>query len=381
MLNFEQAKKSNKAVENFDKKSDNPLNRLLSKESFVADSADEREVDEYFNGRTILKDIWKKVQENINPKILSNIKLGLKIFLISKMIGGMEIQAQAPQEFQNNKNNIEYNAGNDKMGEIKDNTFIIGDDNDQYLQNQTERDKIGAYLQELGLDSVNFHTKDSKLFGQYAQIHEQYQEFANVNPAFLRFGSALYSGQYRLKDKKSDLSEAFNKMIPVKDSVSADEIAQELYIEFCAQHGVDPAKQLYFNHGIQSSFIGEEFQGVKFALISVGEETTKSKYYNPAFVTAIHELNHLQRFTEIQAGRDLKMEALGEVYTRIQEVINKDYIYKKINKIPLEEVVVYPEELNSDYLGGLSLGLVANTFRELLKKYETIEECLMSPSG
>ena len=52
-------------------------------------------------------------------------KLGLKIFLISKMIGGSEIQAQAPQEFQNNKNNIEYNAGNDKMGEINDNTFII----------------------------------------------------------------------------------------------------------------------------------------------------------------------------------------------------------------------------------------------------------------
>lgn len=362
------------------------LSHLLEKESFVFDSCDEKKVDKYFDKQTFLLEKLKSLKEKINPKVFSSINLGLKIFLISKMIGGFDVQAQTiNKEVEQNKNKIELTTENKANQIVADSTFIVEHDGVEGLEKDEDRKKIAHYLKELGIDNLNFHTEDSKLYGQYADIHREYRNFAEQNPSFLRFGASLYSGQFNLKDRTKNISEAINKMIPVKDSIQANKIAEEMYIEFCKKNDIDPAKQLCFNACYGGNLTSDKLGNIKFAFINIGEAIITGEYYTPAYVIAIHEINHLQRLSDGQhEGRlvgDIKTEALDEIVTKINEAINKDYIYKKINSISLEEEVEYPEKLNSDYNKGLSVGLVANTFRKLLKKYETIEECLMSQEG
>lgn len=384
MTNFEKPGELINA-ENVSEQAEDSLNHLLENEGFMVDSEGQKDIEDHFDEQLSLKERLEHLREKINPKVFSSIKLGLKIFLISKMIGAVDVQAQSIEDPESDKDKIEHVAETEMNQEIKDSTFVIEYDNLEELNEDEDREKISSYLKEIGMDNVNFHTKDSKLFGQYSEIHSEYREFADENPAFLRFGSSLYSGLFRLNNRRRDSSEATNKMIPVKDSIEANKIAEELYIEFCEKHDVDPAKQLYFNSSYGGSMQMDELDDTKFAFINVGEVTTSGDYYNPTYVTAMHEINHLQRVSPDRDSYryvgDRIAEALDEIPTKINEVINKDYIYKKINNIPLEEEVQYPEKINSDYNEGVSIGLVANTFRKLLEEYETVEECLMSPEG
>lgn len=402
MMNFEKNIIKNRTEETpkqetaFDKletpKNETVFDKLRDDKSFILDQELRIEAEECFEKQSeehdYLQEKLKGLSDRISPKLFSGISLGLKMFLLSKLISTSDVQAQSLEKpnFDTNLNNVEV-FQDDTMGEgVSDSTFIIESDDLADLMQGDDYEKIERYLEELGLDGVNFHTKESKLFGQHSDIHEKYRDFADDNPAFLRLGSSLYSGMYRLKYKPRDSSEATCKMIPMKDSVKANEIAKELYIEFCKKNNIDPSRQLFFNTTYGGSLHHDNLNGIDFAFVVVGSEEMKSGYYyTPSYVVALHEIGHLQRISPDRHFNrkifDFRSEALDEIVTRIMEIIHKDYIYKKINNIPLDEEVNYSELINSDYNKGLSIGLIANTFRKLLEKYETVEECLMSQEG
>lgn len=266
-----------------------------------------------------------------------------------------------------------------------------------YSQEASKLDSILNYFNEY---NIIYHTSESKLVGKYAEVYKKYSEFAMQNPAFLRFGNSLDNDDSRYPKKlvpkdKGNKGLSARKMIPSKLEQKADSVACKLYKEFCKKNEVNPKELVNFIQFPEKLVGGhidpDNIEGLGWiAKIYVGSkgvyeyDKKGNKYYSPKEITALHELDHLQRYKGF--GKDkgclnAKDIAINETATMINEIINNDFVYKKIKNIPLDSVVIYPENLPSNKKGGIPLGILANTFRTLKEKYGTVEESLMSKEG
>lgn len=252
----------------------------------------------------------------------------------------------------------------------------------------------------------NYLLADSKIAGKYLKEYEKFHEFALKNPAFIKFGNAIYTDNYQYKwkigkDKSSEKGLSCFKMIPFEDKEKADSLAKELYLKFCKENKIDPKKAVNFSeeyphfetanfdttgNKVCDAWIGIAYAGDDlYTEKNLEENKEGKKFYVPKEVNAVHELTHLQRwnwknFLGYKIG-DNKTRATFESSTRIGDIINQDYIYKKMKNIPLDSLVIYSEKVPCEKRKGVEVGLIANTFRNLKKKYGTIEECLMSKEG
>ncbi len=244
-------------------------------------------------------------------------------------------------------------------------------------------------------DDGGRHYERSPIVGVHAEELEAYETFALDNPALLRFGHALYFDNPLLpgstNDSEDDGRSTF-KMIPIKLAEEADEVARQLYIDYCEQNNLDPQTAISWSNGdfmpgVTWTHEGNEYNSwntmpyVEMAGMTITDDS--GGYYNPAYLVAIHELGHVERkevgSPEVQPTT--LDSSMHEVATVLTGIINRDYIYKTINDISLDEVVEYPELLPTGIGEGVNLGLVANTFRELRDKHGSIEAALMSDEG
>jgi hypothetical protein len=254
--------------------------------------------------------------------------------------------------------------------------------------------KIDSYFKKL--NSFNFNNSkipnyflsSSKLVGKYYDEYNAYHTFATSNPAFIRFGNALYNGNSDYTCKRKQI--ITNKMIPFEDKLKADSISKELYFDFCKRNDLDPDHTINFS---QSPYLfTDSIEGEWVGIVYVGNKNYyrfqnffENKYYTPKLIIALHELGHLERWSGTgkeyyEYKGDPKIATL-ETATRIDEVINRDYIYKQIHNIPIDSLVTYDEKLPCNTCEGIDLGIIANTFRKLKTQYSTVEECLMSKEG
>jgi len=333
------------------------------------------------------------------------------------------------KKFEEYQNQINQWGHTEKNGELDDKqadllTQIKHDFLDLYHDlvrfqrlNSDYQDAKGKVIFDIGNNPIaeklaakeGAHTFESRLLAQDAAIFEKYAEFARANPAFLKFGNALYYGTPASEDNPAhaytqienieELDLPANLMIPHEQMRKANTAAHELYLEYCRQHNLDPKKQVAFVPSEQFSFGGhagiedretredtwhtyvvvetdKSGNGMKF----VNQENGKA-YYIPPYITALHETGHVQRYKMFQKRGESPPNGINEIAQVITAVINMDHVYKKINNLALDMTVEYPKNLPSDKKDGIHLGLLANTFRELLKKHGTIEAALMSKEG
>jgi hypothetical protein len=241
------------------------------------------------------------------------------------------------------------------------------------------------------------HLPGSPLVGINANGLELYERFAARNPALIRFGNALYFEDPNFPGESpggSHDGHARFKMIPSVMKARADEISEELYLEYCRLHGVDPKKQIDW----QSDYIRPAVTyicdvenrhntwNVHVIANTSGIETEHggTKYHSPAYLCALHELGHVERMRPHQKERSLtdRETCISEMAQVVNGVIDADYVFKKISGIPLDQEIQYPARLPAGLESrDINLGLIANTFRTLRDKYGTIEAALMSKEG
>ncbi len=245
------------------------------------------------------------------------------------------------------------------------------------------------------INSGGIHQWDSAIVGLSALDHNEYKLFAQNNPAFLRFGNALYFDNPQLPGFAStevDDGRSTFKMIPVSMAVDANRLSSQLYLDYCTEHDLDPQAAIDWGHdtawpgitliheaNLYQPWSAEIIVDIGGMVITHGDE----QYFNPSYLVALHELDHAERIfvgTKDEALSEIDI-ATHEIAPVLEGIINRDAVYKEIEGIPLDEIVEYPELLPTGAGEGINLGLVANTFRELRDQYGSIEAALMSDEG
>lgn len=238
---------------------------------------------------------------------------------------------------------------------------------------------------------------DSPILGLRTAELDKYAEFAKQHPAFIRFGHALYYGYPHLPEY--DLSQGGERsrntlnMIPLSLKEKADQIAKELYFEYCTRYYLDPEKAVQWSNDVDR-------EGVTWVYdvenewntwnVHVYVETrgmlltgTDQSYYSPPFLVALHELEHVERTKPFEPKRQFTRtgDSIHEIAPMLDQIIYQDTIYKHILSIPIEQEVYYSEKLPCNLGNNINLGLIANTFRRLKSLYGSIEAALMSSEG
>lgn len=235
----------------------------------------------------------------------------------------------------------------------------------------------GVVLAEPGRHSL----PTSPIFGTRVDAFETYRAFTAKNPAFVRFGSALYADA---KDR------ADFYMIPAADRDEAEALAKSMYETFCSERGLDPDTAVVwmdggFRAGVTFTYERRENEdsatshaAVDADGITVGEGESVAHFSR--YLVAIHELFHVERTAKDATGDPLSDSetAVSEIAAVIDGILRQDAIYKKIHGIDPNETVSYPRSFGTDKGGSLNPGEIAVFFRPLAEKYGGVEEALMS---
>ncbi len=231
------------------------------------------------------------------------------------------------------------------------------------------------------------HTSESKILGIHADIFKSYAVFVKNHPAFLKFGNALYNGT---PDGSGRNDVAVFKMIPYEQRKDAENVARDLYLQYCRVHDIDSQKQVDFfdepfRAGVTYTYYKEDEYNVwnkQVLVFNGGILSEEENDYFPAHLVALHELGHIERTVPYILEKIQEEDGINEIATRINDAINADTVYKSIMEISIDEVVDYPEKLSTELVKeGLNVGLLANAFRILKDKHGTVEAALMSPEG
>lgn len=283
---------------------------------------------------------------------------------------------------------------------------FLSDKEKQELREEMNRVQFGldnSPLVAVMRGRPGIHTHESPLVARHIVPFERYVRFARCNPAFLRFGMALYPGNTEAYENVGiqQVDSPVFEMIPSEMKIDANAHAKKLYERYCAKNGLEAKQQVEFP-ALDSIMFGgaAEVRGMEDRRTTWNQkvfvETDKfgdgfvvrdqqdgREYYIPPHITALHEMGHAERvkvFQQVTAEGRLP-ESIVEIAQVIDQVINQDEVYKTSKGLPMDSVVEYPKKLPTDKNGGISLGELANMFRTLKKTYGTIEECLMSEEG
>lgn len=231
----------------------------------------------------------------------------------------------------------------------------------------------------------------SALFGQRTSILREYKEHVLNHPELLRFGSAIYLGSVDLSTPEGQNPGALAvfSMIPLSDRSAADVISRRWYESYCWSYGLNPDNAVHFS---PRDFLGNSgvtfpnSQGVSVHVNSLGkvqiDPITNRSYYTPSFIIAMHELAHVERANILDHEHGLPFNTVTEeVASTVRQIILTDEVYKEIHQIPIESEVNYLNSYLTSRNEGLNPGRIANFFRRLLTRYQTVEQALMSPEG
>ncbi|MBQ3311176.1 hypothetical protein IJG72_03780 [bacterium] len=237
---------------------------------------------------------------------------------------------------------------------------------------------------EGNIPKIRGFDENSKILGKYSvQNRELVKMFKNPPTESFRAGIANFSLKLHTDHSVMITSEIINKTKDRQD---------EMLREFIKKHDISDEEFANVRVGKTSEKShmkicgdgGDEYTYWKRdVVIDSTEESSDAKVTD-----IVHELYHVMQSTPASQS---KSEDVDELCASLDTLIRNDELYKLANGISLSEVVNYDKPIKISIRKNdeevehveINLGQIANTFREIMKKYnfQTYEEAVMSPEG
>ena len=253
--------------------------------------------------------------------------------------------------------------------------------------------KAGQFGQLLKSASANGqYNESSPLLGSKAELFRSWLDFSEKHPEVLRFGHALYQEDASCPGKSAEAlgPPAIATMISQKDGARARVIAREKLDGYAARFQLTGTTAVAFARGMGLTAVDDSDKpgrdwvvGVMIDPEGLTLEIDRRKYFVPSELIALHELGHIER---IMPGEPARKGSTGyddarfEIGPVLEQIVNTDEVYKSLHKLNFDSEVKYPKAIAGNYANP-GLGLIANSFRRLWKKYGSIESGLMSAEG
>ena len=262
--------------------------------------------------------------------------------------------------------------------------------------------------------NLKYHDEHSPILGILWDQMNAYIKFSERNPEFIRFGDAMYNKEDVPYTNMFSIPRINKKKLRYFASIELKEYLNTYFFEdvynmsitFLKSEGDEfmeagvivrdtPLSEKYKNLTWTSSLYFDRFSKFKIILIDIIRNLIRflslntlhvDRCYVPPEIVLLHELYHVMTLMPgekcIQNSTTINyLNAVFELPTIVDQIVRQDKIYKLSKDIPISEIVEYPIKVLTNKNGYLNLGLIANTFRNLIKEEGSVLKALMSEKG
>ena len=237
-------------------------------------------------------------------------------------------------------------------------------------------DKYGYDTSAFQKQSPNRINENSEILGQYSN---DLNKMKKISKNDYKYDSALKDFYKQLylsdtvycclngDDKEAVEAEA-RKMYDAEDEKYSDNL-QECY-------------ELAFRSATYVNDIDNEWNNWELQILISGDCEGKENQYLPQDLVTLHELYHAKQATpgEPESYNDGRYKELGAV---MDSAVRSDEIHKKLNNIPMDEIVEYPKTFTTTSGEEINLGRLVNEFRTIKETngFENWEQVFTSEEG
>jgi hypothetical protein len=230
---------------------------------------------------------------------------------------------------------------------------------------------------------------DHRMVGAKSGLMEEFVAYTANHPEVLRFAQALYTDRPDCKPESTgDRTPARWKIFTPELADEAEVIMREMVLGRLQPYAVSATE--IFDHanwsGVETSLQSNKWMLHVAINDKVQQNTDQSRVYVvPHAEAELHEMSHIERVRggqslDLMFKKDFQMVMALELGPTLTEILAADETYKQIYSLPLQAEVNYDGEVPSS-TGHLTIGHIANEFRELLNRYPQIEAAIMSEEG
>lgn len=243
--------------------------------------------------------------------------------------------------------------------------------------------KMGHVEQVLATRDPRFQDESSPILGARAEAAIALKNFSQDHSYLLNYIKHLYESPSECTAEDGDPKAAsYIQMLPISIKEQASEIARKQLESYFDSFKLPKnyGEPFLDNPGYNRTVISDldnEWNDWNMQPMVDRSGVTKGRFFVPAEVVLIHELGHVERTLPGDSKISSDEDPIVEIGVTLDQIILQDEIYKKVKGLSLDQEVSYPCRPKTNR-GVLTLGKLANTFRDLRKKYGSVDRALIS---
>jgi len=287
----------------------------------------------------------------------------------------------------------------DKYNQNKSN---LSDSDIQYYQNFIDKynktaettqfekniDAKKAYLAFKKLDKYNYDTnaiplyekkinENNEMLGQYSNDYNELKKIINSDLRYKYAMEEFYNQLYQVEAYACFFDDDKNLVHKEAKKVLDSELSQYT-------NDNDKLDNLYkkydFRNATFTNDIDNKWNNWCIDICITGD-VDKQKAYLPEELVILHELYHVKQ--TIPGAKADYSDPFVELGAALDSVVKSDEIHKKINNIPLDEIVDYPYNFIKKDGTKINLGELVNQFRNIKQNHncKNWEQAFMTQEG